>query len=249
MRLTLLAHVAALAAALALIASPAAAQLRIDLEGGAVWSGYNDVRIPGDTGTLFSLSEDLEIDPSAFWRARVEYTFGGRHTLSALAAPLEVEAMGRLGKDVDFEGTVFPEGTDVVGTYRFDSYRLTYRYEFAPRGRFQAGLGFTAKIRDAEVAVRSEEETATKTNTGFVPLLNFSLRWSFTDRASFLLRGDALAAPQGRAEDVLAAFVYEPRPGIAARIGYRIVEGGADNDEVYNFALLNYATAGLTIEF
>lgn len=236
-------------AAVLLGAGAAAAQLRVDLESGAVWSGYNDVRIPGDTGTLFSLSEDLEIDPSAFWRARVEYTFGERHTFSALIAPLEVEATGTLPDAVNFEGVVFPEGTDVVGTYRFDSYRLTYRYEFAPRGRLQAGLGFTAKIRDAEIAVEGGGLSSKKTNTGFVPLLNFSLRWSLTERASLLLRGDALAAPQGRAEDVLAAFVYEPRPGIAARIGYRIVEGGADNDEVYNFALINYAVAGVTVEF
>ena len=35
------------------------AQARIDLESGLVFIGYNDVRIPGDDGTLFSLKEDL----------------------------------------------------------------------------------------------------------------------------------------------------------------------------------------------
>jgi hypothetical protein len=34
-------------------------QIGFDLETGLVSSGYNNVRIPGDTGTLFSLSEDL----------------------------------------------------------------------------------------------------------------------------------------------------------------------------------------------
>jgi hypothetical protein len=39
-----------------------------------------------------------------------------------------------------------------------------------------------------------------------------------------------------------------PQPvRVQVRVGYRIVEGGADNDEVYNFALLNYASAGVTI--
>ena len=32
----------------------------LDIEGGGVLSGYNDVRIPGSTGTLFSLVDDLE---------------------------------------------------------------------------------------------------------------------------------------------------------------------------------------------
>jgi hypothetical protein len=29
------------------------------------------------------------------------------------------------------------------------------------------------------------------------------------------------------------------------KAGYRLLEGGADNDEVYNFTLVNYATIGL----
>ncbi len=36
------------------------AQALIDLESGVVFSGYNDVRIPGDQGTLFSLSKELD---------------------------------------------------------------------------------------------------------------------------------------------------------------------------------------------
>jgi opacity protein-like surface antigen len=235
-----------LAAAFTVAASEAGAQLRVDVESGVVSAGYNDVRIPGDTGTLFSLSEDLSIDPSAYFRARLEYTFGGHHTLSALYAPLTVEATGELPGDVSFAGTDFPSGTDVTGTYTFNSYRLTYRYEFTPRGRLQAGLGFTAKIRDAAIKVEGDGLSAEKTNVGFVPLLNFKLRWQLADRVALLLEGDALAAPQGRAEDVLAAVLYDVTDRVELHAGYRIVEGGADNDEVYNFALLNYASLGIS---
>ena len=34
------------------------AQVDLDIETGIVFSDYNDVRIPGDGGTLFSLSEE-----------------------------------------------------------------------------------------------------------------------------------------------------------------------------------------------
>ena len=34
-------------------------QASIDLETGAVGTGYNNVRSPGDQGTLFSLKDDL----------------------------------------------------------------------------------------------------------------------------------------------------------------------------------------------
>jgi hypothetical protein len=32
------------------------------------------------------------------------------------------------------------------------------------------------------------------------------------------------------------------------KAGYRLLEGGADNDEVYNFALINYAAFGFLID-
>jgi hypothetical protein len=33
------------------------------------------------------------------------------------------------------------------------------------------------------------------------------------------------------------------------KAGYRIVEGGAENDEVYTFALINYISIGAIIYF
>jgi hypothetical protein len=225
----------------------ACGQLSLDLESGVVGSGYNDVRIPGDTGTLFSLSEDLSTDSRAYFRARLEYTFGGRHALSGLYAPLTLKADGTLESPVVFEGEEFPAGTDVQGTYTFNSYRLTYRYTFARGDRFEAGVGLTAKIRDASVRVEGGGQSAEKTNVGFVPLLSFRFSWALSDRVALLLEGDALAAPQGRAEDVIAAVLVDVSEDVRLRLGYRIVEGGADNDEVYNFALLNYASAGIVV--
>jgi hypothetical protein len=86
-----------------------------------------------------------------------------------------------------------------------------------------------------------------KTNVGFVPIINFRMLWKPYDKFGILLEGDALAAPQGRAEDVLIAATYRLSDRIGLKAGYRILEGGADNDEVYNFALFNYASVGLLI--
>jgi hypothetical protein len=62
-----------------------------------------------------------------------------------------------------------------------------------------------------------------------------------------LLDADALAAPQGRAEDVFLALTWALRDGLELRAGYRTPEGGADNDEVYSFAWLHYAVVGVAI--
>ena len=57
----------------------------------------------------------------------------------------------------------------------------------------------------------------------------------------------AIAAPQGRAEDVLLVVTWSLRPGVGLHLGYRMLEGGADNDEVYNFSWLHYAVAGVEL--
>jgi len=219
------------------------AQWELEVETGRVSSGYNDVRIPGDTGTRFSLSEDLAISPTAFLRARINLILG-KHTLSLLAAPLSLEAEGSFNRPVSFMGADFPAGTPTSGTFRFDSYRLTYRYALVRGPRFEAGLGFTAKIRDAAIGLASGSLSAEKTNVGFVPILNFRFCWRASSKVRFLFEGDALAAPQGRAEDVFAGVLFAVHERIQLKAGYRLLEGGADNEKVYNFALLHYGVAG-----
>jgi hypothetical protein len=225
------------------------AQASIGLESGAVFTGKNDVRIPGNQGTLFSLKDDVISKTAFFYRIRLGYTIKSRHTISLLYAPLETKSEGRVSHDILFEGVIFPANAELKGTYKFNSYRLTYRYDFVKDPELEFGLGLTAKIRDAKIALSSPGLASEKTNVGFVPLINFRLLWNIDDNLGLLLDGDALAAPQGRAEDILVAVTYKLSDGFGIRAGYRILEGGADNDEVYNFSLFHYASVGITYTF
>lgn len=218
----------------------------LDVETGAAISGYNDVRIPGDTGTKFSLSEELGSDPAPFWRLRISRDLGEKHHLSLLVAPLRFKSGGSFDRVVSFAGIDFPANVDIKGRYRFDSYRLTYRYRFYQNEKLYAGIGLTVKIRDAEISLSDSSAKASKANTGFVPLTNLKLHWQFNKRLGVLLQGDGLAAPQGRAEDFLLAGLYSMNKKLDLKLGYRILEGGADNDEVYTFALVNYIVIGAT---
>ena len=221
------------------------AQLELDVEAGAALSGYNKVRIPGDDGTFINFAESLEPTPTAFYRLRLSYTINEKHTISALYAPLTIRYDGTFGEELRFFGTTFAATQPLDVRYQFNSYRLTYRYNFPRTKRFQFGVGATAKIRDAEVEVNG----VTKTNVGFVPLINFRAEWFAKEKLSLVLRGDALVSTQGRAEDVLLAAQFYPNRLVTLKLGYRILEGGADNDEVYNFSLIHYAVIGGIITF
>jgi len=231
------------------IAPPATlnAQFSLDLESGFVSTGYNDVRIPGNQGTLFSLNEDLKEKGKVFYRIKLNYNINSRHILSVLYAPLTTESNGTIPVDISFAGEIFPANDHIDATYKFNSYRLTYRYEIVQKPKLDFGLGLTAKIRDARIALASGNVSGEKVNIGFVPLINFRLLYHPAEKFGILLEGDALAAPQGRAEDVLVAATYSFTDRFGVKAGYRILEGGADNDEVYTFSLFHYASAGIFI--
>jgi len=65
-----------------------------------------------------------------------------------------------------------------------------------------------------------------------------------------LLKGDALVGTVGRAEDILIGGQYQFNDSnLSARAGYRIIEGGADIAQVYNFSLIHFASVGLQYSF
>ncbi len=242
-------HILAAMPACLLSASPALAGIEAEVEGGAVFSSRNDTRIPGNGGTDLSLVNELSTAPAPAFRVRVGYRLADRHLVTALYAPLQVNATGRAPRDISFDGGTYPAGTPVLAVYRFDSYRLTYRYSFIWRDNLDVAAGLTGKIRDAETSLYGVEARR-KTNTGFVPLLNVHVAWRPNHGSlGVLFDADALAAPQGRAEDVLVALTWRARQSIELRVGYRTLEGGADNAEVYSFAWFHYAVAAVAFDF
>jgi hypothetical protein len=240
---------AAVALFMLVAAGPSFGQWFADFENGAALPGYNDVQVPRDTGTLFSLSEDLNAKATYFFRVRVGVQWKNRHTISVFAAPFRIRASGSVGRDLAFFEETFDAGTPLAAVYKFNSYRLTYRYDLVHKGSWRVGIGFTAFIRDAAIKIEGGGRDSNKTNVGFVPLLNFRVLWQFRERWGLLLDGDAAAAKQGRAEDVTLALQYRLNERFALRAGYRILEGGADVEEVYNFALVHFLSVGVTYRF
>lgn len=227
-------------------ASGVQAEWFADLESGGVFPGYNDVRVPNSTGTAFSLTDDVVTDGKVYFRARAGLNWGRRHSLFLLAAPLTLTAAGTIDRPVLFDGVEFPAETRLKARYTFNSYRLTYRYRVYDRPRMTAALGITAKIRDAEIRLDNGSQHSATTNVGFVPLVSFKLSAQLTADLQLILEGDALAGPQGRAEDVALMVEHAVAKSLAVKAGYRVLEGGADVETVYNFTMLHYFFMGIS---
>jgi hypothetical protein len=217
-----------------------AAKLDLELETGGVWFSENNIRIPGDGGTKFDMLDLTGSGPDLTFRLYGTYHFNPVHALRLTLAPLETEGTGQLSEDVNFQGKLFTANADTKGLYRFNTYRLTYRWSFYRSTQWLWGLGPTILIRDAKIQLEQGYQKASKDDLGVVPLLHVYGAYMFNERVSIILDLDGAAAPQGRAIDAALKGQYDFPSGWFGSLGYRTLEGGADNDSVYTFAWLHY---------
>ena len=230
-------------------ATAADSSWRLGLEIGPVWQSRNDVQIPGDTGTRFSLVDLVGTGPFPYARLELAWQFREKHGLRFLLAPFEYTEAGQLDTDVQFAGQSFSAGQATEATYRFNSYRVTYRYRFFSNDSWQWHVGGTLKVRDAEIKLTQGSVSASDTDTGVVPLLNLYGEYRLGNAWQLVIDLDGLASPQGRALDLGLLARYDLSDDWYLAAGYRTLEGGADNDSVYSFAWFHYAVLSAGYRF
>jgi hypothetical protein len=218
----------------------------IDIETGNVWNPRNVVRSPGDTGTRFELNRLTGQGPFLQTRFQLIRQVADDKEARLLIAPLSFSGNGTLDKSVDFAGKTFAAGDTVDARYAFHSYRFTLRRRVLQTERTNAWAGWTVKVRDAGILLRTNTQSASDTNIGLVPLLHAAANHSLSDRWSLGFDIDALGAPMGRAIDAGVRAQYRLPDGTRIGLALRTLEGGADNNRVFTFAWLNYASLAIT---
>ncbi|MBD3424974.1 MAG: hypothetical protein GF417_11105 [Candidatus Latescibacteria bacterium] len=218
--------------------------LVIDFEGGVLWQTVNDIQIPNSSeGTRFSLVDLAGKSPYPAGRVYITWNINRTHGLKLLLAPFSVTEEVIPEKDLKFEGEEFSGGEVLEATYKFNSWRISYRYRFRDGEKASWYIGFTAKVRDARIELVQNGNGSDKPDLGFVPLLHLGVDWRISRNWSLISDLDALAGGPGRAIDFSAKFYYRINSDWSIGAGYRTLEGGADVEEVYNFAWLHYGIA------
>jgi hypothetical protein len=226
-----------------------AAEWSADVETGAVWAGYADVRVPNATGDTISFTDDLDAEVAPFGRLRLGMHPGGAHHLYIELAPLTVRARGSLSSAVDFAGTTFPADTELSASYQFNTYRLLYRYGIRNDDEVRSAWGAALLVRDARLRITGGGLTGVDDDLGLVPLLGYEYARRLNDAWWFVFDINAAAASQGRAEDLFLGVKRTASERFEVNLGYRLIEGGADVDQVYTFTALNHVVVGATIRF
>jgi hypothetical protein len=224
-------------------------RFRFELEGGPVWQAKNDVRIPGNTGTDFSFKDLIGSGPYAAGRFTFDWNFLERHGLRLEIAPLRIDGNGTFNQPVSFAGATFSPDTQTEGKYKFDTYRVSYRYLFLNKSLWRMHVGATLLVRDAKIELEQAGQNASDSNLGVAPLLNFSTEWAFARRWAAIFDFEGLAGGPGRALDLALKLRYDLTDRWSIGGGYRMLEGGVDTDDVYNFSWFNYGFLTVGYQF
>ncbi len=219
------------------------------IEGGAYWIAKNEIRIPAG-GTQVDFKSLAGSGPRTFFRLNYVRNLEEKRGIRVLYAPLSYSGTGQLSKSTEFNGTTFAAGVDTRASYRFNSYRVSYWS--SPRGideRWNLRLGLTLKVRDASVGLSQTGASSHYDDVGVVPLFYASGERTLGPRWNFMFDFDGFAVPMGRALDLGLYLTYAVTPGTSLSFGLRGLDGGADNDKVFNAATITYLTVGVGCRF
>ena len=207
---------------------------------GATFQARNDVQIPNTSESdRFALDDITGVGPWPAVRLEALWNINKKHGVRLLIAPLSFSETGDIDAPIRFAGATFIADQPVEAEYRFNSYRLGYRYHLRDASQWDAWIGATLKIRDAEIELTQGGTSSQDDNVGFVPLLYLAGEYRFNNRWSASADIDALAGGPGRAIDLGIALNFRPVKAWQFGVEYRLLEGGADTDSVFNFALFN----------
>ena len=220
------------------------AQTFVNLESGAFFTNINDIRY-GSNGTLFSLKNDFQTPVSPFLRLRIGFLTDEKNHFSILYAPLKIVETATLANDILFDGNNFKANMPIEAVYMFNSYRFTYNRRIISKDNFNFGLGLSAKIRDAGVSLKNSELFKENFNVGFAPLINLIANWDISQKMGVNFFGEGIAASKGRAIDISLSGRYTFSESLQGNFGYRLLEGGANGTERYNFIQLHFIFASL----
>lgn len=217
----------------------------------AAFGGRNTVQRPNDdTGTRVSLNSEFSRANSATFSPRFELEYNiNKHHIIATAALLNDKFDGIADKNILYDGTQFYAGENLETKYKFNTYRIGYRYRLVDQPQLALEVGATLLFRDAYISMEDINNKAKFSNFGVAPLLSYYIEWKAAERFSLLSYGDAFAIKVGRAEDIFVGAKYEFTPTISGTAGYRLLEGGSDGDEVFTMSAFHFISLGVGFKF
>ncbi|MFO7660330.1 MAG: hypothetical protein R6V77_05405 [Candidatus Cloacimonadaceae bacterium] len=229
---------------------------RYEVETGLINTGYNDVRVPGEGGSLFSMKDDLKAKQAFHFRFRLTQPLAAKHRLIFMYAPLKVKSSGRIDREYaeeffEFQDMQVPAdlvpSIDFDGEYRLDTYRQTYLFDLLTLKNTVLSAGASVEIRDEAIKIYSADRYGRKTDTNVVFSVNFRALTNLNEKLALVANGNVLIDSKNRAEDIFLGASYKILKDSRLNVGYRLIERKTDKPEIYNSAMFHLLTVGIDL--
>ncbi|MCB0391377.1 MAG: hypothetical protein KDD58_08800 [Bdellovibrionales bacterium] len=227
---------------------PAAMATELMTEVGGAWQHRNDVKIKPESGTYFEFNE-LDKGPFPHYRIELFQAFGKKSFIRLVYAPFTVKITGKPKFAINFNDKIFIPNRDLTINYSFNSYRATYIYRLWDNSKNYFEVGFTGKVRQADIQFTQDNTTSMYDNIGFVPLFYMGTQFMLASKLFFYSNFDFAVASQGQAFDLALKLRYTLFDPFNMGLGIRSLEGGADNEKVFTWSWFNYAVLDFSLQF
>lgn len=193
----------------------------------------------GRNGTYIDYVDDAGQDNQVpFARLSVDLR-KGRHIVTFLYQPLEINAARTAMRDITVDDYTFKEGTGLRSRYSFPFTRVSWMYDLI-EGPNELALGLSLQIRNAIIEFESTDGVGFRSNrdVGPVPILKARGRHVLSDRFWWGAEVDGFYAPvsyiNGDDSEVIGAIVdlslrggMRLTPTTEAFLNLRYLAGGA----------------------
>lgn len=232
------------------VADASEGNVNLRVSAGSSFQSKNDIQTPNtDEGTRFSLFDAAGEGPVTAVRLELNWQFKPRHNLRIMLAPLVFKESIEFEQPVAFAGETFVANQPLDASYQFNSWRIGYHYSLINNERFSLQLGGTLKVREAEIRLEQGAVVSSDDDLGLVPLLHVAGEYQLGQRWTLGADLDGLAGGPGRAIDLGVTLDYRLTDRFRVGADIRVLEGGADVEQVYNFAQFNSLLVSVSTAF
>lgn len=223
-------------------------QTHLTLESGLFWQHQNDIQIPRNDGTPFTFNELVDGGSSTFVRFTLNTNLYKRHDLRVVYAPLRLQLLGEIDRPLQFADDAVKPGV-ILGTWRFKSNRVTWRYRAINKSRWLLKTGLTLLIRDRVLTLEQNTRRVSYTETRRLPLIHFSGQYLIYKRWQLGFDLDGMASSQNRFFDFGIRLEYGNNRRKAYSLGYRLLDFSVNNSNEHSATRMHYFTAGVRYRF
>ena len=216
-----------------------------EVEAGGLWQSRNDIGVPGDSGTRFSMAQLMGRGPSSYARVGLGYRINPIHEVRLLWAPLSMSGSGELDQTTQFAGQSFAAGVPTSARYRLDSYQLTWRAKVHEGEVWRWHAGLSGRYLDGGAELEQAGVVARFSEDGFLPMLHLDGGAQLFPGWRAELNADAGALDQRRMFDISAQVKTALDDDWELGFGYRGTEAWFENDEAFNFPWFHAALISL----